>query len=108
MLGVLSTKICSNWTNNYSGQYCLAVLKRLMARIRRIRPEYRTESSWCLLHDNTSNHTFLVVRRFLTKDVCVLNHTPHLPALAPCDYSLLPKFKMKLKWCYFEDIRPYK
>ncbi|GFX20169.1 mariner Mos1 transposase [Trichonephila clavipes] len=88
-----------------TGQYCLAVLRRLMARIRRIRAEYWTESSWCLLHDNASSHTFIVVRRFLTNNnVCVLNHTPYLPALTPCDYSLLPKFKMKLKWCYFEDI----
>ncbi|GFX60163.1 hypothetical protein TNCV_4533241 [Trichonephila clavipes] len=34
------------------GQYYLAVLKLLMAKIRPIRPEYRTENSWCLIHDN--------------------------------------------------------
>ncbi|GFV19199.1 HTH_48 domain-containing protein [Trichonephila clavipes] len=70
-------------------QYYLAVLKRLMARIRRIRPEYRTGSSWCLLHDNAPSYTSLV-RRFLVKNVYVLNHLPYSPDLAPCDYSLFP------------------
>ncbi|GFX27073.1 HTH_48 domain-containing protein [Trichonephila clavipes] len=49
-----------------TGQYYLAVLKRLMARIRRMRPEYRIESSCCLLHYNTPSHTSLV-RRFSVK-----------------------------------------
>ncbi|GFV63314.1 hypothetical protein TNCV_1374111 [Trichonephila clavipes] len=44
------------------GQSYLAALKRLMATIRRIRPEYRTESSWCLLHENGPRHTSLIVR----------------------------------------------
>ncbi|GFV61011.1 putative DD34D transposase [Trichonephila clavipes] len=57
-----------------TGQYCLAVLKRLMARICCIRPGYWTESSWCLLHDNAPSHTFLVVHLFLAKNnVCALN-----------------------------------
>ncbi|UYV70884.1 hypothetical protein LAZ67_8000973 [Cordylochernes scorpioides] len=36
-----------------TGEYYLNVLKRLIARIRRIRPEYRDEDSWCLLHNGT-------------------------------------------------------
>ncbi|GFS54913.1 HTH_48 domain-containing protein [Trichonephila clavipes] len=88
-----------------TGQYYLAVLKRLMARIRRIRSEYRNENSCCLLPDNAPNHTFLVVPRFLTKHkVCVLNHSSYSPDLAPCDYSSFLKLKMKLKGCYCEDI----
>ncbi|UYV84063.1 hypothetical protein LAZ67_X001033 [Cordylochernes scorpioides] len=35
-----------------TGAYYLNVLKRLIARNRRIRAEYRDEDSWCLLHDN--------------------------------------------------------
>ncbi|GFU76231.1 HTH_48 domain-containing protein [Trichonephila clavipes] len=46
-----------------TGQYFLAVLKRLMAKIHRIRPGYRTQSSWCLLHDNAPSHTSFIVRR---------------------------------------------
>ncbi|GFX01838.1 hypothetical protein TNCV_370271 [Trichonephila clavipes] len=42
------------------------------------------------------SHTFLVVRRFLAKNnVCVLNPPPYSPDLAPCDYSLFPKLKMR-------------
>ncbi|UYV61726.1 hypothetical protein LAZ67_1006170 [Cordylochernes scorpioides] len=63
-----------------TGEYYLKVLKRLIARIRRIRPEYRDEDSWCLLHDNASSHSSLIVRRFLAKNnVCVLNHPPKEP-----------------------------
>ncbi|GFX32830.1 HTH_48 domain-containing protein [Trichonephila clavipes] len=65
-------------------QYYLDVLKRLMARIHRIHPEYR-----CLLHDNALSHTSLAARRILAKNnVCVLNHPPYSPDLAPCDYSM--------------------
>ncbi|GFW23703.1 hypothetical protein TNCV_2032461 [Trichonephila clavipes] len=49
-----------------TNQYYLAVLKCLMARIRRIRPENRTESIWHLLHENAPSLTSLIVRRFLT------------------------------------------
>ena len=88
-----------------TGEYYFHILKRLLARIRRIRPEYRDESSWCFLHDNAPPHTSLIVRRFLAKNnVCVLNHPPYSPDLAPCDNFLFPKLKMQLKGCYFDDI----
>ncbi|GFW22050.1 HTH_48 domain-containing protein [Trichonephila clavipes] len=45
-----------------TGQYYLSFLMHLMARIRRIRPEYRTKSSWCLKHDNALSHTSIVFR----------------------------------------------
>ncbi|GFW15538.1 mariner Mos1 transposase [Trichonephila clavipes] len=76
-----------------------------MGRIRRIRPEYRTESSWRLLHDNAPNRPSLVVRQILAKNnVCALGRLPYSPDLSPCDISLFPKLKMKLKGCYFGDI----
>ncbi|UYV65965.1 hypothetical protein LAZ67_3006016 [Cordylochernes scorpioides] len=85
-----------------TGEYYLNVLKRLIARIRRIRPEYHDEDSWCLLHDNAPSHSSLIVRRFLAKNnVCVLNHSPYSPDLAPCDFYLFPKIKLKLKGCFF-------
>ncbi|UYV71195.1 hypothetical protein LAZ67_8002127 [Cordylochernes scorpioides] len=49
-------------------EYYLNFLKRLIVRIRRIRPEYRDEDSWCLLHDNAPSHSSLIVRRFLAKN----------------------------------------
>ncbi|GFU86580.1 mariner Mos1 transposase [Trichonephila clavipes] len=107
MLGVLSTK---NLLQLDTGQYYLAVLERLMARIRRICPEDRTESSWCLKHDNAPNPTSLLVRQFLAKNnVCVFNHPLYSPELLflshlSWSYSLFPKIKKKLKGCYIEDI----
>ena len=48
-----------------TGAYYLEVLKRLMVRIRRIRPEYRDPETWSLLHDNAPSHTSLIDRQFL-------------------------------------------
>jgi len=45
-----------------TGDYYLEVLKRLMAKIRRIRPEYQDSESWSLLHDNAPSHNSLIVR----------------------------------------------
>lgn len=82
--------------------FYLDVMKRLMARIRRVRPEYRDPESWSLLHDNAPSHNSIIVRQFLARNnVCVLNHPPYSPDLAPCDFSLFPK----LKGLYFEDIQ---
>ncbi|KAG5331640.1 SETMR methyltransferase, partial [Acromyrmex charruanus] len=36
--------------------------------------------------------------------VSVLNHPPYSPDLAPCDFSLFPKLKLKLKGRFFDDI----
>ena len=41
--------------------YYFEVLKRLMARIRPIRPEYREPETWPLLHNNAPSHTSLIV-----------------------------------------------
>ncbi|GFW97648.1 mariner Mos1 transposase [Trichonephila clavipes] len=41
------------------------VLKRLLIRIRRVRPVYTKQGSWTLLHNNARQHTALVVRQFL-------------------------------------------
>jgi len=88
-----------------TADYYLEVLKRLIARIRRIRPEYRDPQSWSFLHDNAPSHNAIIVRQFLARNqVCVLNHPPYSPDLAPCDFSLFPKLKMKLKGCLFADI----
>ena len=88
-----------------TGAYYLEVLKRLMGRIHRIRPEYRDPEDWSLLHDNAPSHTSLIVCQFLARNrVSVLNHPPYSPDLAPCDFSLFPKLKLKLKGRFFDDI----
>ena len=85
-----------------TGTYYLEFLKHLMARIRRIRPEYRDPETWYLLHDNTPSQTSLIIRQFLTRNqVCLLNHPPYSPDLALRDLALFPKLKIKLKGCFF-------
>lgn len=86
-------------------EYYLEVLKRLLARITRVRPQYREPGSWSLLHDNAPAHNAILVRDYLAKrNVCVIDHPPYSPDLAPCDFFLFPKLKMPLKGCYFDDV----
>ena len=44
--------------------YYLGVMKRLLARICRVRPEYRESGSWRLLHDNAPSHPSTLVTDF--------------------------------------------
>ena len=86
-----------------TGTYYLEALKRLIARICCIRPEYRDPETWSLLHDNALSHTSLIVRRFLVRNkFCVLIYAPYSPDLTLCDFSLFPK--LKFKGCFFNDI----
>jgi hypothetical protein len=34
----------------------------------------------------------------------IVPHPPYLPDLAPCDFALFPKLKMKLKGRHFETV----
>jgi histone-lysine N-methyltransferase SETMAR len=52
---------------------------------------------WVLHHDNASAHTVVSVREFLVKkNIPVLPHPPYSPDLAPCDFYLFRKLKLKL------------
>ena len=53
-------------------EYHLEVLKRLMPRIRRFRPEYRDLETWSLLHDNVASqpHSLLINFLLKIKSVC--------------------------------------
>ena len=77
-----------------TSNFYLQDLKRLCARIRRIRPQYGEDGSWSLLHDNAPSHNALVVRQFLaSKRIVVLNHPSYSLDMSPCDYFLFPKLK---------------
>jgi len=68
-------KECFLSCQTVTAKYYLKVLKRLMARIRLIRPEYRDPKSWSLLHDNASSHNAIIVCQCLAQNqVCVLNN----------------------------------
>lgn len=88
-----------------TGQYYLGVLDRLLKRITRVRPEYREQGSWRLLHDNAPAHKCRIVKEFLAKrGVVVLEHPPYSPDLAPADFWLFPKLKLAMKGEHYESI----
>jgi len=88
-----------------NGSFYLEIMKQLLARIRRVRREFCENGEGFLLQDNAPTHTAAIVSRFLAKkQVAVLSHPPYSPDLAPTDYFLFPKIKMKLKGNCFEDV----
>ena len=57
---------------------------------------------WVLHHDNAPAHTALSIQEFLEKkNIPVLPHPPYSPDLAPCDFYLFSKLKLKLKGHHF-------
>jgi histone-lysine N-methyltransferase SETMAR len=88
-----------------NGNFYFNVLRRLRENIRRKHPVKWRNNSWALHHDNTPVHTSLLVLQFLTSTkTTVISHPPYLPDLAPCDFFLFPKMKLKLKGRRFESI----
>jgi len=68
------------------------VLKRLLQRIHRVRPELHRAGQWMLLHDNAPAHCVIRVHQFLAQCcVPVLNHPLYSPYLAPADFFLFPR-----------------
>jgi transposase len=84
--------------------YC-DVLRRLREVMRRKRPGKWRTNNWVLHHDNAPAHTALAVQHFLaSKNMMVIPHPPYSPDLAPCDFFLLPKMKIKLKGRRFDTV----
>jgi histone-lysine N-methyltransferase SETMAR len=51
-----------------------------------------------LLHQNAPTHTSLKTREFVTNsNMVIILHPPYSPDLAPWDFALFSKLKMKLK-----------
>jgi transposase len=72
--------------------------------MRRLREDMRKCSEkwcmndWVLHHDNARPHTGCTVQEFLPRNkMAVVSHPPYLPDLAPSDFFLFPKMKIKLK-----------
>jgi transposase len=54
--------------------------------------------NWFLHHDNVPAHTSLKTTESVTNNnMVIVPHPPYSPDLAPCDFTLFPKLKMKLK-----------
>jgi transposase len=69
-----------------------------------IAPKF-VENTWLLHHDNAPSHTSVLTHQFLAKNkIAVIPHPPYSPDLAPCDFLLFPKMKLKLKGRRFDTI----
>jgi hypothetical protein len=56
-----------------------------------------------LHHDNALSDTSVLTQQFLAKyEMAVIPHPMYSPDLAPCDFFLFPKMKLKLKGCRFD------
>jgi hypothetical protein len=68
------------------------------------KPELWRNHNW-LQHDNAPAQTSLKATEFVTNNNMVIKpHPPYSPDLAPCDFALFPKLKMKLKGGRFETV----
>jgi len=81
------------------------VLIRLRENVRRKRPDQWQNNTWLLHHDNAPAHAALLTRPFLTdNNMTVVPHPPYSPDLAPSDFLLFPKPKMKIKGRRFQTV----
>jgi hypothetical protein len=63
------------------------------------RPELWHNHNWLLHHNNAPAHTSLTTTKFVTNNnMVIVPHPPYSPNLAPCEFALFPKLKMKLRW----------
>jgi len=85
--------------------FYVKVLKRLRENVRRKRPDQWRDNTWLLHHDTVPAHSALLTRWFLTNNnMTVVPHPPYSPDLAPCDFFVFPKMKMKLKGRRFQTL----
>ena len=85
------------------------VFRRLREAIRKKRPILWRSNSWMLHHDNAPAHRSSLVSDFLEKHGTVTVPQPqYSPYLAPVDYFLFPKLKMRLKGRQFQVIEDIK
>jgi histone-lysine N-methyltransferase SETMAR len=74
------------------------VLRCLRENMQHKRPEPWGNHNQLLHHDNTPTLTSLKTTELETNNNMVfVPYPPYLPDLAPCDFALFPKLKVKLK-----------
>ena len=85
--------------------HSVEVVKRLWENVRRKWFDQWRNYKWLLHHDNPPAHAALLTRRFLTdNNMTVVPYPPYSPDLAPRDFFLFPKLKMKLKGRRFQTL----
>jgi len=81
-----------------NGNFYCEVLRQLRESVRCKRPEMWKNGDWLLHHDNVPAHTSLVVREFLIKNnMTTVPHPAYSPDMAPCDFYVFPKMKLRSK-----------
>ena len=89
--------------------FYVEVLKRLRENVRRKWPDQWRNNTWLLHHDIGPAHAALLTRWFWTdNNVTVVPHPPYSLNLAPTDFFLFPKLKMKLKGRRFQTMEEIK
>ena len=83
--------------------FYIEVLKCLQENVRRKRPDQWRNNTWLLHCDSAPANAALLTRGFLTdNNMTVVPIPPYSPDLAPSDFFLFPKLKMKLKGRRFQ------
>ena len=81
-----------------NGKFYCKVLRRLRENVGHQWPEMWKNGDWLLHRDNVPAHASLIVREFLTKNnMTTVLHPAYSPDLAPCDFYMFPKMKLRLK-----------
>ena len=74
-------------------------------RFCRKRPALFKSGQWHFQPDNTPVHNSILVTDYLTKmGIKTVLHPPYSPEIAPCDFSLFPKFRS----CHYETFEEMK
>jgi hypothetical protein len=69
--------------------FYVEVIRTLLKRISRLRPQFRAEGTLFLLHDSAFSHSALAVKFFLDEHgVVEVSHSPYSPDLELADFSL--------------------
>jgi len=87
-MGIFTARFWDNW-----------------GKVRHKRPEMWKNRDLLLHHENAPAHTWLIVREFLTNsNMTTVPHPAYSPDLAPCDFCVFPKMKLRLKEWHFISI----
>jgi len=71
--------------------------------VRRLRPRLWREQTWLLYRDIALSHISDLTQQFLAKNnMAVTPHQPYFTDLAPCDFFIFSKTKLKLKGRRFD------
>jgi transposase len=87
-----------------NGKFYKEKIKRLIAQVHRVRPEFQESGSWYLLHNNAPAHSSDVVYEFLVKRGIPFFHPSYSPDLSRADVFSFPKLKIAMKGTRFEAV----